>query len=105
VVQGIPAGSTTAVAAPSAEALAALNGQAAALRTALTRQATAGNTLVVADGVWTKGIKINPEYASSMKTLFKVRTARPVGWDDSVLLQYTWCQAGSDINAAVRPES
>lgn len=76
VVTGSPPGSATA----SAADLAALNGQAAALRTALARQATAGNNLVIADGVWTKGIKVNPEYASSMKSLFKVGAPHFAGW-------------------------
>lgn len=53
--------------------LAALNTQVAALRDALSRQASGGNTLTLADALWTKGIAMNPAYAGDMQRLFKVR--------------------------------
>jgi hypothetical protein len=56
----------------SAAALGALNSQVAALRTALARQSSGDNVLKIADGVWTKGIQLNPAYTNSMKALFKV---------------------------------
>lgn len=56
----------------SAAALGALNSQVAALRSASSRQSAGENVLSIADGVWTKGIELNPAYANSMKALFKV---------------------------------
>lgn len=59
---------------PAAQ-LAALNTQVAALRGALARQSSGGTVLTIADGVWTNGVALNPEYEKSMKALFNAEVA------------------------------
>lgn len=61
-----------ATAGNTAAQLAALNTQVSALRGALARQSSGGTVLTIADGLWTNGVELNPEYAKSMKTLFNV---------------------------------
>lgn len=56
------------------EDVTALLGQISALATSLNDQAGNGCELVVASSIWTKNYPIKPEYASSAKALFQVRS-------------------------------
>jgi hypothetical protein len=86
-----------------ATTLEALNTQVAALRNALSRQASGGTlNLTIADALWTKGVSLNPAYAAEMQRLFKasvppnLKTRLPVvqhvcglcrGWEFAVWFQ------------------
>lgn len=61
-----------ATAGSTAAQLAALNTQVSALRGALARQSSGATVLTIADGVWTNGVELNPDYGRSMKMLFNV---------------------------------
>lgn len=61
-----------ATAGSTAAQLAALNTQVSALRGALARQSSGATVLTIADGVWTNGVELNPDYDKNMKTLFNV---------------------------------
>lgn len=72
--------------------LEALNTQVAALRNALSRQASGGTlNLTIADALWTKGVSLNPAYAGDMQRLFKASVCKSKCAPKPQKLDCQWC--------------